>query len=144
MKRVEGKVFGPYSKSKGTYRVEWYTKEVMAAVQEMTKAEEYEASKRVMASAKKFVPIGKIIRLNVAKEWMRRVPGTLKASIKMLRGRYGGRLVWAGGMIMVYYAHFVEFGTHLTKKRSGERFMRKAINAERLYFVNSIKRNLQG
>ncbi len=141
---MSSRVIGPYSKTKGTYRVEWYTKEVMAAVSEMTRAEEYEASKRVFSSAKKFVPIGKILRLNVTKDWMRRVPGTLKSSIKLLRGRYGGRLVWAGGMIMVYYAHFVEFGTIFTKKRSGERFMRKAINAERTYFLNSIKRNLEG
>ncbi len=136
--------FKPYSKRKGTYVVQWYTKEVMAAVSAMTRSEEYEASKRVLSSAKKFVPIGKILRLNVTKDWLRRVPGTLKASIRMLRGKYGGRLVWAGGMIMVYYAHFVEFGTVFTKKRSGERFMRKAINAERTYFFNSIKRNLEG
>jgi len=130
--------------ARGRTIVNWYGKEVLADIAKMTVAEEYEASQRIFKDAKRKVPVGNVVRTSGSKEWMRRISGTLRASIKLIKGKYGGRLVWVGDMLAVYYAHFVEFGTVFTKKRRGERFLRRSIDAERRKFLNAIKRNLEG
>ncbi len=131
----------------GKIKVEWNSKAVMQALKEMTEFEEERAAKRVWAWAIKNVPIGKITRIpkGNAKEWAKRIPGTLLKSIKIFKSRFkeGGQLVWAGNTFLVYYAHFVEFGTVFMTKRRGERFMRKAILRERRNFYKQLENNLK-
>ena len=138
---------------KGTVKVEWNSKAIIDLIKEIAVEQETDAAKRIFAYAIKDVPIGKIVRFKTgrSKKWQwfqKRTPGNLMRSIKNLASKYahrgGGRLVWAGDDRLAYYAHFVEYGTVFSKKRSGSRFLRKSILRERRSFVKSIDEAMAG
>ena len=138
---------------KGTVKVEWNSKAIIDLIKSVAVEQETEAAKRVFAYAVKDVPFGKITRFKTprSKKWKwfyKRTPGTLMRSIKNLASKYahrgGGKIVFAGDDRLAYYAHFVEYGTVFSKKRSGSRFLRKSILRERRRFRASIADALQG
>jgi len=138
---------------KGTVKVEWNSKAVIDLIKEMATEQETEAARRVFAYAIKDVPVGRTVRFKTgrSRKWswfMKRTPGTLMRSIKNLASKYahrgGGKIVWAGDDRLVYYAHFVEYGTVFSKKRGGARFLRKSILRERRRFRDSIAASLEG
>jgi len=137
---------------KGTVKVEWNSKAIIDLIKEMATEQEDEAAKRIFAHAIKDVPYGHIVRFKTgrSKKWQwfqKRTPGTLMRSIKNLASKYaqrgGGRIVFAGDDRLAYYAHFVEYGTVFSKKRGGERFLRKSILRERRRFRDSIQASLE-
>jgi len=133
--------------------VEWNSKSVIDLIKEIATEQETGAAQRIFAHAIKDVPYGHIIRFKTgrSKKWQwfqKRTPGTLMRSIKNLASKYasrgGGRIVFAGDDRLVYYSHFVEYGTVFSKKRGGARFLRKAILRERRKFVDSIDEAMAG
>jgi|WetSurMetagenome_2_1015567.scaffolds.fasta_scaffold118225_4 hypothetical protein len=138
---------------KGTVKVEWNSKAIIDLIKEMAAEQETEAAKRIFAHAIKDAPFGKVVRFKTAKSkkwkwYYKRTPGTLMRSIKNVASKFahrgGGRIVLAGDDRLVYYAHFVEFGTVFSKKRGGSRFLRKALLRERRQFKDSIAAALEG
>jgi hypothetical protein len=138
---------------KGIVKVEWSSKAILDLIKEIAVEQETDAARRIFASAIRDVPYGKIVRFKTGRsrkwQWFqKRTPGTLMRSIKNLASKYasrgGGRIVFAGDDRLAYYAHFVEYGTVFSKKRGGERFLRKNILKERRRFRDSIADALEG
>lgn len=138
---------------RGTVKVEWNSKAVIDLIKEMATEQETGAAQRIFAHAVKDVPFGRIVRFKTARsrkwQWFqKRTPGSLMRSIKNLASKYasrgGGRIVFAGDDRLVYYAHFVEYGTIYSKKRGGSRFLRKSLTQERRRFRDSIADALEG
>lgn len=149
----------------GKVTTDWNSKSVVNLIREMATQEEDGASKRIFARAVSYAPIGqyemyrypkartplarrgKYSKSGFKKDWQRREAGSLMRSIERFTSKFGaegGKLVWAGNERLVYYAHFVEFGTVHMQKRKGYRFMRRALENERRMFLRKLKANLAG
>ncbi len=106
--------------------VKWYGNELLGMVRKRNRKALSAAGRLIKSRARRLAPVGMEVRAAPAggPAWKARTPGSLKKSIRSKLVKKGTGVQVIAGNYLVFYAKWVEFGTH---KMAAETYLRAAL-----------------